>query len=298
MKYWWTRILFLFGSAMLLAACSIPNLTNRAGLKIITSDNAAAQVFLNGKLTTETPYVNNDLAAGVYNLELRPANQNLASYKTQISLKSGRQTVITWQFGALPETSGGAIYEMEKISNSKDAQLAISTIPDGTIIEVDGKAQGFSPVFLDHLSAGEHEYQVSLPSYVVQKNTIQVVPGNKMNVVIQLAKQVYKPNSETTVALPQISSPSASVTPIATSSATSVTTILRPKVVIKATGYFQNGKQAVHVRSNPDPSSSSPGLAYTGEEFSYLKTTTGTWYKISYHGQTAWVSNQYSQLMQ
>ncbi len=299
----WCFGLLLFLATTFFSGCSIFDWNAKAGLQVITSDNVAAHVYLDGKLIDKTPFINRELKANEYTLLIKPDDSQLASYETKLSLKKGLLTVVTWKLGKRPETSGGVIYEMEKLTDNKNSELSLTTIPDGAIVHVDGKAQGFSPVLLEHLSAGEHEYEVTLPSYEVQKNTINVVQGFRMNITLKLAKQEYTPTTDN--ASPDVTpsaTPSAQLTvspsPTASPSADLNPAIPKPKIRIKPTGYFENGQESLHVRNDPTPESTSPGLAKVGSEYKYLNTLLDGWYKIEFNGKPAWVSGQYVELIQ
>ncbi len=298
----WCLALILLVSATFFSGCSILSWNAKAGLQVITSDNVPAHVYLDGKLIDKTPFINRELKANEYTLEIKPDDSQLAPYETKVSLKKGLLTVVTWKLGKRPETSGGVIYEMEKLTDNKNSELSLTTIPDGAIVQVDGKAQGFSPVLLEHLSAGEHEYEVSLPSYEVQKNTINVVQGFRMNITLKLAKQEYLPPANSPDEIVPTATPSAqtSVLPgtIASSSSDLNPSVPKPKIRIKLTGYFENGKEALHVRNDPTPESMSPGLAYVGSEYPYLNQLMDGWYKISFNGKIGWVSGQFVELIQ
>ncbi len=320
MKKWLFGLIFLIG-ATVFSGCSVLSFNQKGGLQVTASDNEPAHVYLDGKLAGTTPYVDKELKPKDYTLEIRPDNTQLATYETKVSVKNNLLTYVAWKLGNRPETSGGVIYEMEKLTDNKSSELSINTIPDGSIVQVDGKAQGFSPVLVEHLSAGEHEYEVSLPSYQVQKNTINVVQGFRMNISLKLAKQENVPSA--TPAAEQamgdvsevIATGSATPKPTATPSATPKlgTTasssavvadphpeIPKPKILIKPTGYTDpaSGKEALHVRNSASPDSTSPGLVFVGEEYPYLKQFLDGWYKITYKGGVGWVSGQYVQLIQ
>ncbi len=295
---------------LIFSGCSALDWNAKSGLQVMTSDNLSASLYLNGKLANKTPYIDKELKPGDYTVEIKPDDTTLASYETKVTLKKGLLTVISWKPGNRPETSGGVIYEMEKIGNAKDAQLSITTIPDGSIIQVDSQAKGFSPVLIEHVSPGEHEYEVSLPSYDAQKNTINVIQGFRMNISVKLAKQEYTPTpspspgiqsiyaTDSAQLLPSPTPLLSSPAPTASSAATKKTTVPPPKVLVKPTGYKQDGQEVLRVRQEPDPGSDQIGFAPVGSEYPYLNQTTAGWYKINFNGKTGWLSGQYAQLIQ
>jgi len=188
------KLLLVFSclSCVFLSGCNPADWKAKSGLQVTTND-VPASLFLDGKYLDKVPYINNDIKPGEYTLEIRPDSSQLVSYTTKVSLKNGLLTVVVWKPGDRPETSGGVLYEMEKLGNPKQSQLSLVTIPDSAIIHVDGESKDFAPVLIDSISAGEHGYEVSLPSYETQKNTINVLEGYRMNVTVKLARQDLTP---------------------------------------------------------------------------------------------------------
>jgi hypothetical protein len=301
----------LVASSLIFSACTNPFI-GKAGLQVKTNDIAAG-IYLNGKYMDKSPYINQELKPGDYTLEIRPENNTLAPYQTNISLKKGALTVVTWKPGNRPETSGGFIYEMEYLRSKKNSEISITTIPDGAIITVDGQAKGFSPVLVEEVSPGEHEYEVSLPSYETQKNQINAIAGYRMNVTVKLAKQEYVAPG-TTDDINTASSSSVAATPSATTTKSATTTtnktattsaqvgtttvLPRPKVKIKPTGFVQDGKEVLRVRSTAGAGGAEVGFAAVGSEYPYLKEASAGWYKISFNGTQGWVSGQFVDVLE
>ncbi len=289
---------------LFVSACSVLSVHSKSGLQVMT-DDIPAHIYFDGKLQDKTPYINKELQAGEYVLEIRPDDPSLATYQTNITLRAGILTVVTWKPGNRPETSGGVIYEMEPLSNNKTAELSLTTIPDGAIVRVDGQAKGFAPLLQENISAGEHQYEVSLPSYETQKHTINVLEGYRMDVTLKLAKiDVTATASATTdVSNAQPASPTTNLS-ATNSGALNITNpvaapvVPKPKVHILATSFFVSGQQVLRVRSNPASNSSEVGQAPVGNEYPYLNQTTSGWYKISFNNQVGWVNQQYAQLIQ
>lgn len=302
----WLVGLFLLMSGVLFSGCSVLELNAKGGLQVITSDGVPAQVYLDGKLADKTPYINKELKPGEYTLQIKPDDPSLATYETKVSVKNKLLTFVTWKLGNRPETSGGSIYELEKLTNKKNSELSITTIPDGSIVKVDGKAQGFSPVLLEQLNPGEHVFEVSLPSYEMQKNTININQGYRMNVTVKIPKQEYKAletastSSQTVISTSSAgltASPTPPASKIASASAETDPSVPKPKVHITPTDYFVDGKESLNVRKGPAPDSGNIGVVYSGKEYPYLNEYLDGWYKINFNGQTGWVSGQYVQLI-
>jgi hypothetical protein len=299
--------------SVLFSACSPSDWRAKSGLQVITNDVPSA-LYLDGKYLDKTPYINKEIDPGDYTLEIRPDDTQLVSYQTKVSLKKGLLTVVTWKPGAHPETSGGVTYEMEKLPSSQQSQLSLVTIPDGAIVRVDGKDQQFSPVLVDTISAGEHEYEVSLPSYESQKHTINVIAGYRMDVTVKLAKQdggvpvsvtssaVVPTPSATPSSVPSPKPLAPNTTPPTASASGAVgnpSIVPPPKIVILGnTGLTQNGQQVLRVRLHPDVNAQELGFAPVGTEYPYLEQSVDGWYRMTFQGQSGWVSAQFSKVIE
>lgn len=316
MRNWRVLLIVLF-SSLWLSGCSLLD-KSKAGLQVITND-VPSSVYLDGKYLDKTQYINKELKPGEYTLEIRPDNPALVPHSMKVSLKKGILTVVTWKPGNRPETSGGVIYEMEKLRDRNKSELSITTIPDGAIIHVDGEARGFAPVLIEQISPGEHEYTVELPSYETQKNTINVLKGFRMNISVKMGKQEFglveptfdpvDATNSATLATPSASaqpsgspaprtSPSPSPRSSVKPSPSPVSTLPRPKVKILKTGFMQNGEEVLRVRASAGPGGAEVGFAPVGSEYTYTGKTQNGWHEIQFNGELGWVSGQYAQLLE
>jgi len=306
-------------TSLFLSGCNPLEWRRKAGLQVLSNDMPAT-ILIDDKELGKTPYIDKELAAGEYNVQIKPQDPSLASYEAKVSLKKGLLTVINWSPGTRPETSGGVIYEMEKIRGQSNSELSLTTIPDGAIIQVDGQAKGFAPVLVEDLSPGQHEYEVKLPSYEPQQHTINAQAGYRMLVTIKLAKQDYQvqasptpeianPTLATAAASPGPSlspspSPTASPSPSASprvspsASPSAQVAIARPKVRINNTGFSQGGQEVLRIRATPTSSGEELGVAPIASEYAYLNESTLGWHKIQFGTEVGWVSGKYSTLLE
>lgn len=160
---------------------------SKSGLQVITDDVPSA-VYLDGQYLNSTPLIEKELKPGSYSLKIEPNDISLQPYETSITLRKGLLTVVTWKPAERPEMSGGVIYEMEKLDNSSASEISFTTIPDEAIITLEGREKEFSPFVFTNIPPGNKSFEVTLPSYETQNHTINVQPGYKMLVRIQLAK--------------------------------------------------------------------------------------------------------------
>lgn len=287
--------------AFTLSGCTLLDKNTKAGLQIITGD-VASTVFLNGQYLEKTPLIEKELKPGDYTVRIQPDDPGFVAHETQVTLRKGLLTVITWKPGIRPETSGGVIYEMEPLKNKQSAEVSFVTIPDGAIITLEGKEKEFSPVIIPSVSPGKSEFEVTLPSYETQRHTINVVQGFRMLVSVKLAK--LESSVEPSPAPTSNASDSANLAPSATSSATTAPSASSsaqqagPSVQIMPTGYFKDGKEALRVRETPSVAGTEIGFVYVDQTYPYLGTTTNNWLQISVNDKQGWVSADYAKLVQ
>jgi len=327
-------LLVATASSLLLSACDNPlQKPALAGLQVITN-NVPASIYLDDRYIDKAPLVDRNLPPGEYKLQIRPDDQNLSSYDTVVNLRPAVITVVTWKPADSPETSGGVIYEMEKLPTKDATEVVVSSVPESAIVTFGDSNQQLAPITVNDLPPGEHEYQISLPSYESQQNTINVVPGYRMIITVKLAKQAVaernsnsptslETNSQATVAgvmvgesinnqpsatqspTPQPSTiaptlaPTATPIPSATLKPTSTpapTPTPRPNVTILSTGYKVDNQEVLRVRSEPSSTSAELGLAPVGTKYPYLGEKNLDWLKIQYQGKAGWVKEQFVNL--
>lgn len=296
---YFVRLLALLSATILLSGCTILKKPEYAGIQVITND-APSAVFLNNQHLNNTPLNEKTIQPGKYAVRIVPENPELAPYETTVTLRAGLLTVITWKPAARPELSGGVIYEMEPLSDRNKSEVSFITIPDGAIINFEGKEKTFSPTLLTDINPGQYQYEISLPSYETQKHTINVAQGHRMLVTAKLAKtketDSTPPSPTENTATPSGTASSSAQTlntpQVATSSATATA------VLITKTGYFLNGKEVLRVRSKPGATGTELGFIEVGEAAPFLGETQSDWYKITFKDEIGWVSAEFSQLIQ
>lgn len=302
---------------LLLSGCSLSELQQlkaKSGLQVITGENQAASLFLNGEYLDKTPYISKNIKPGIYSLKIDPTDKTLAPFETQITLAEGALAVVTWSPGKTPETSGGVIYELlpGKTANPDKAEISFVTIPENAIIAVDNKPQTLSPLSLTDVEPGNHELEVKLPSYVTQRHTLNAAAGKKLQITVKLAKQNASAPSPTPG---PTATQSAQINPMSIASSSAITQAslsakLAPKktstqsgsltathVMIGKTGLMQAGKEVLRVRAAADPTSATIGYAEVNKTYPYLKQYENGWYKINLSSTVSgWVSDEYATL--
>lgn len=308
-------------SSLFLSGCNPLELKNKSGLQVITND-AVVSIFIDDHFLGESPFLTKDLKPGEYTLKLEPKSSTLVAYETTLTLRKGLLSVITWKPGTDLTSSGGVIYELEKLPDRKQTELSVISIPDGAIVSIDGKEKEFAPFVKEDIEEGNHDFEVSLPSYETQKHTINVVKGHRLNVLVKLAKesngmlaQNTAPTVETTTqpdeiarrtTLPDTATTAGSVqgatTPTtATASANAPQPVRRTgqtgqQVLIKPTGYFENDTEVLRVRAASTSAAAQIGTVNVGQQYPYLNEQTSAWIKIGFNNQAGWVSSQYAEI--
>lgn len=159
----------------------------KSGLQVITTD-IPASLFLNDEYLADSPYISRDLPPGKYELRIVPDDERLAVYETQISLNKGLIAVVIWKPGETFEKSSGVIYELEALADKNQTEISFVTTPDNSIIHFADEEQLFSPTLLKDVEPGRHQFQINLPSYEAQENTVNAVAGHRLNISVKLAR--------------------------------------------------------------------------------------------------------------
>jgi hypothetical protein len=302
MKSWHKLIIILSAIAtVIFIGYSLLDEPQLSGLQVITGE-AKSSLFLDGQYLDKTPFIDKTIKPGQYTLKIEPENQDLAPYETQVSLRSGLLTVVTWKPGPNPETSGGVIYEMEKI-NGRKGELSFITIPDNTIIYFDQNQQQFAPLALKDIEPGHHQFEISLPSYEKQQHTINVVAGHRVTVTAKLARSLppsdnhelpTKQQSLDTATDATQSSVISDSSGEETATTSSQLTGAKGTVTINSTGFFQDGEEVLKVRKEASAGAEIAGYASVGESYPYLSENQSGWLKITFQDQAGWVSANYA----
>lgn len=309
-------------SGFLFSGCSLLERKNKAGLQVITND-VVVSIFIDDQFLGKTPFLTKDLKPGEYSIKLEPENQKLIPYETTLNLRKGILSVITWKPGRTLTSSGGVIYELEKLADKNQTEISVLSIPDGGIISIDGKGKQFAPYTEEGIEAGSHDFKISLPSYETQNHTINIVKGHRLNILVKLAKdnelfldeEVASPTPEAspseiqrkttgTTGSTESGSVQGSLITIPSPQSTSQplrqraqnTTLAGQKVLIKRTNYFENDKEVLKVRDASTSAGKVIGLVESGKEYPYLAQQTQNWIKLSLGSTEGWVSSLYAEV--
>jgi hypothetical protein len=299
---WLRQIIFVIVVSLTFAGCSFDLLSYKAksGLQVITNENSPSAVFLDGQYINKTPLIEKNLKPGVYHILIQPEDTTLVPYETDITLRKGLLTVITWKPDKRPELSSGVILEMEALEDKNKTELRFNSIPDGAILTLNGQKE-FSPVTIPDVPAGEQEFDVTLPSYETQHHKIHVQTGYRTTVTVKLGKlQANGPTDPTANADASGSATASASTDVssgltASPSASAGATVAGTVTILK-TGFMQNGTEVLRVRATPETTGAEVGFAPVGSSYPYLGEQKNGWYKITFNNSIGWVNGAYAQL--
>jgi len=270
-------IIFIAGLAIggykLLSVRSLSN----SGIKIASVP--AASVFLNDKLVGKTPF-EEKYPPGKYVVKLIPedTSANYSSWQGEVTLNSSLLTYLKRELGPSELLSGGEILTLSKISSATEAQIDVSSQPDGARVIFDGQEKGMSPVLIREVSQGEHDVSVSSPGFVSRTLRAQVTLGYKLNAAFQLALLPSQPATDSG----EVTTPTPTPKEKSSQEKTEVTIKDTP------TGFLR-------VRSGPGRNASEVAQVKPKEKYTLLDEQSG-WYKIAYEeGKEGWISSAYAE---
>jgi hypothetical protein len=294
----------------LLSGCSLLNFLNpkqSAALKITTTPQAT--VFIDGKHSGTTPYLDEKLEPGEITLKLVPeqASEQASPFEGLVELTGGVITVINHQFATDQNSANGELLTLQP-NNRSIASLSVVSQPDGSSVRVDGEAKGFTPLVIDQIDPGDHQMLITSPGYLEKTINIKTEIGYRLTVSAQLGKLTTPPatekttsdqeatksaekNNESAETKPTPSATSKNPTPTPTKKAAiEQKTPEKPYVKINdtPTGWLR-------VRSEPSLSGEEVAKVNPGETYS-LKDEQSGWYQIELKdGELGWIAGQYAE---
>ena len=126
-----------------------------------------ASVVMGEKYLGKTPMSVSDLSPGTYDVIF--SQFGYQKFSTRVPVESGRITEVSATL--VPDTGA----------------LTITSVPAGGNVLVDGKNFGIAPVTIGNLTVGNHTVTVSLDGYISMQQTVMVVPGQTLPVIIGLS---------------------------------------------------------------------------------------------------------------
>lgn len=298
------KTLLLVFTSLFLGACTLPSFGNllkkqNSGLQVTATPPAT--VFLDGNSLGTTPILKEDLKPGSHTVKIVPTDTTLQPWETQLNLTPGVLSVIDRTTGNSLETSHGYLLSFEAISDKNTSPITITTIPDSVTITIDGAPQGFTPISIDTIPAGDHTISLTSPGYADKRISVKTINGYRLTLSAQLAK-----TDTTDLNLPDLNpidaTPSADISPTPTPTSTSTTTDITPQPAssssaVKKPYVLIADTPTGWLRVRETPSGAEVAKVNSGEKFPYLDTQDG-WLKLEYAtGKSGWVSGQYASVV-
>ncbi|HSD99047.1 MAG TPA: PEGA domain-containing protein [Patescibacteria group bacterium] len=235
-----------------------------------------SQVYLNGKPIGKTPLCLCEgkqlIPSGVYTIKLVPlAGDNLQTYQDSVTITKGTLSVVDRTFGA-DEFSSGSIITLIPLSDTKSAQLFVSSFPSGASVALDGNTAGTTPLLIKTITVSDHDITLSKTGYSDKTVHIRTVAGYELKALITVGLAQQNATQDANLQ-------NASLTP---PQKTQITILDTP------TGFLR-------VRSEPSLSASETAQVKPGQQFDYVDEQDG-WYEIALPGgSNGWISTQYAQ---
>ena len=291
-------VFFIF-LGIILAGCQLPfGKKKQAALQATSTPKAT--VFLDGKHLGQTPYNNDQLEPGDYDLKLVPESTgeeaNLLSFQTKIKLVPEVMTVVNRDFGQSEQTASGRVLYLEPVSG-KTASIAVVTTPSNAVVRVDGEARGFSPLEIKEVEEKDYEITVSSPGYQEVSVKAKAVKGYKLNISLQLAEEETEEASPSGDTEDEENTDSDQEDEAASEDEEKEAEITLDKPYVKIldtpTGWLR-------VRMEPTTDSTESAKVNPGEAYPYLGESeedekSRVWHKIELDDEEGWVIGLYSE---
>lgn len=157
----------------------------KSGIKIL-SNPAGVPVFLNDRLVGKTPYEDQSLVAGQYRLKIDPTttaatSSGLLVWQGRVKLSGGTLTIVNRDLAKETPAAAGEIITLEKGHG-----VTIISSPAGSVVEIDGKDYGTTPVALD-IQSGEHIFVLKHSGYLNRSIKALVVENFNLVLNVELA---------------------------------------------------------------------------------------------------------------
>ena len=242
-----------------------------AGLRVESTPTSL--IYVDNVQLGQTP-LEKIFKPGEVTIKLIPTSTSLSltSYQTKVRLTANTYTVVKRDFSDSDLMSSGEVVNLEPQSGKLASLAVVSSNPDSASVILDGQPQGFSPLLIPSIPAGDHQLGISAPGFTSRTVSAKAVLGYKLNVNVKLAS---------------LPAPSPSPTPTATASAT----LDKPYVEVKdtPTGFLR-------VRQEPKTSAKEIGRVKPGDKYPLLEKIAG-WYQIKIDldaTSSGWISAQYA----
>lgn len=250
--------------------------TGKGALQVTSVPKSS--VYLDNKLAGTTPFCACDsaqmLSVGDYTIKLVPTEGNNGSFVEKISINKSTLTVVDRTF-ADNGNGDGSIINLIPLSDKKDIQISVVSLPDKANVFLDSNPIGITPLLLKQISESDHDLRITKDGYKDKSLRIKTTSGFKLAALVFLGV-----NADLSV--PQTALPTG--LPLATSSASIL-------ILDTPTGFLR-------VRKSNSINSSEIAKVTPGESYELVSEKEG-WFEIklsspSGEDKIGWVSSLYA----
>ncbi|RJP47745.1 MAG: PEGA domain-containing protein [Armatimonadetes bacterium] len=229
----------------------------KSGIKITSLPEAV--VAINGDEVGRTPYQDENLQVGEYNVKLT-ADQSV--WQGRVTLNKGTLSVVNRELAPTIASSSGEILTLYPGKG-----VVITSTPGEASVEVDGKFYGKTPLSITDLISGEHSFLISHDSYLKRSIRASLPENLSLHINVDLAVSEADFTQITTPVVETLKEVTVKQTPV---------------------GYL-------NVRSKPSASGIKIGQVKPGDKLVLLEELSG-WMKVRLpDAKEGYVSSQYVQ---
>lgn len=298
-----SKIIFSSLLCLLLSSCSLPFFSpQKAGLSVTASPDAG--IFINDSHVGSTPYYNEKMKPGEYMIKIVPENGIGLPWESKVNLLPGIMTVISRQLAQSEDFASGYFLTLEPDGAKDKASVEIVTVPDKSVINIDGESKGFSPIAIDSITPGEHVILVTAPGYVERSINANLRLGHTLKASVQLAMSETASSSAQNTENKAVEFSGDEVLDDKLAKATtSPKASSKPKVNLKPPYVTVQDTDTgfLNVREEPSTASNDNIIAKIkpGESYTFIEKNNSGWYKIEISsGEEGWISSKYVKLVE
>lgn len=233
-----------------------------------------SKVYLDGKLLGNTPLCACDLeqmpSVGDYVVKLVPLEGNLRSFEEKISINSSTLTVVDRTFSE-NGASDGSIISLSPLSNKKDIEILVVSLPEKAQVFLDNNPVGATPLLLKQVSESDHDLRITKDGYRDKSIKIKTASGFKLSSLVFLGVNIDLPTP--------VASLGASLSP--------TPAVLKVVILNTPTGFLR-------VRESSSVTSPEISQVTPGESYELISEQEG-WFEIKLtDGKMGWISSTYA----
>jgi hypothetical protein len=160
-------LLFIIAGFINRYILTLPVFQTKAGIKI--TSNPEAEALIDGESKGKTPFQNENMLAGDYQVRLISGNK---SWQGEVKLNEGTVTTINRDLAETQSSSSGEVLILEKGKG-----VIVTSNPGNANISVDGIDVGQTPISLPDMKDGEHTFNISYQGYLPRSVKAVTPPG-------------------------------------------------------------------------------------------------------------------------